>query len=73
MLGVLYSLSADFGKCSSLTDLPLSPGPFLVRQQGRPSKELQTAKQRVQNTSWMTQVTIKGTQRIRVVLWGGRR
>lgn len=72
-LAIVHRLPVEFNRCSSqnLTDVPL--GLFLVGQQGRPRKEMQTAKQRAQNTSWMRQVTIKGTQRIRVVLWGGRR
>lgn len=72
-LVIVHRLPVEFNRCPSqnLTDLPL--GLFLVGQQGRPRKEMQTAKQRAQNTSWMRQVTIKGTQRIRVVLWGGRR
>lgn len=55
------------------TALPWSLGFFLVGQQPRPRKDTQTAKQRAENTSCTTQVTIRGTQRIRVVLWGERK
>lgn len=46
-------------------------GDFLVGQQGRPRKEVQVAKHWAENTIWVIQVTIRGSQRIRVVLWGG--
>jgi len=42
-------------------------------QPGRSRNEAQTAEQRAENTNWIKQVTIRGTQRIRVVLWGGGR
>lgn len=43
---------------------------FLLRQQVRPRKERHTAKHRAENTIWVTQVRIRGTHRIRAVLWG---
>lgn len=55
----------------AITALPWSLGLLGLGQQGRPRNETQTAKQREENTIWTTQVTIRGTQRIRVVLWGG--
>lgn len=59
-----------------LTDLPT----FLLflrgGQHSRPRKDRHTAEQREENTVWMTQTTMRGIHRIRVVLWwkggGGR-
>ena len=38
-------------------------------QRDRPRRETHTARHRDANTSWTTQVTMRGNQRIRVVLW----